>query len=88
MFRETEGPVVVLFVAIIVVLLYNYIDSYIETNRKLNETIDNQQLIIQKKIEENKQLSELVSYMYYRQTGKQIPNTWTPIPNGSLKPTH
>ena len=88
MFRETEGPVVILFIAVIIILLYNYVGDYIETNNRLNETIEQQQLTITKKTKENQQLSELVGYMYFKQTGKQLPPNWTLIPREDYRPVH
>lgn len=88
MFRETEGPVVILFIAIIIILLYNYVGDFIETNNRLSDTVEQQQLIITKKTKENQQLAELVSYMYFRQTGKQLPPNWTLIPKEDDRPVH
>lgn len=88
MFRETEGPVVILFIAIIIILLYNYVGDYIEINNRLSNTVEQQQLIIEKKTKENQQLSELVGYMYFRQTGKQLPPNWTLIPKEDNRPVH
>lgn len=88
MFRETEGPVVVLFIAVIVILLYNYVGEYIEVNNQLNDTVDKQQAVITQQAKENKQLADLVGYLYYRQTGKHLPNNWTLIPKDEYSPTH
>ena len=88
MFRETEGPVVVLFIAVIVILLYNYVGEYIEVNNQLNDTVDKQQAVITQQAKENKQLADLVGYLYFRQTGKQLPNNWTLIPKDEYSPIH
>ena len=86
--RNTEGPVIILFIAIIVILLYNYIDDYVEVNNRLRDIINQQQVIITKKTNENRQLAELVSYMYYKQTGEELSPNWTMIPKEDNNPVH
>ena len=63
--RETEGPVVVLFIAIIIILVYSYISDSLDTNRRLHETIDQQADIINKTTEENTKLKGMLQYIYY-----------------------
>ena len=85
---DNGTPVVIIFIITIGVILYNYVGRYIEINEELRGTIARQELVIEKKTKENKAMAELVSYLYYQHTGKQVPNTWTPIPRDGLSPVH
>lgn len=74
--KDNGTPVLILFILTIVVLLYNFVDEYIDVNSNLRDTIYEQQLIIKQKVDENRALANLVSYMYQAQTGKEIPQGW------------
>lgn len=76
--RETEGPVVVLFVAIIIILVYSYISDSLDTNRRLHETIDQQADIINETSDENAKLKGMLQYIYYNKYSITDPD----------KPTH
>lgn len=79
--KDNGTPVLILFILTIVVLLYNFVDEYIDVNNNLRDTIYKQQLIIKQKMEENRAMANLVSYMYQAQTGEEIPQGW----NDTLK---
>jgi len=86
---ERGTPVVILFIITICVMLYNYIGQFAEVNRNLHEEIYSRDLIIKEKTEENDAMVALIGYLWYRQTGEILDDTWTEIPNNSKNnPVH
>lgn len=87
---ERGTPVVILFIIVTGVLLYNYVAQYRLTNGQLREEIILQQDIIDKQKQANKSLATMIQYMYYKQHGQLPPqNMWVPIkPKSELSPVH
>lgn len=74
--KDNGTPVLLLFIITIGVILYNFVGEYITVNNNLRDTIDQQQLVIDQKIEENRAMANLVMYMYQAQTGRKLPPGW------------
>lgn len=74
--KDTGTPVLILFILTIAVLLYKFVDQFMDVHADLRDTVYEQQHVIDQKIEENKALSRLVMYMYRSQTGQDLPVGW------------
>ena len=86
--RETEKPVVIAFIIVIGVLLYNYVAEHARVNSELRLLIDQQQQVIDRKTKENQILSRFANQLYFQLTGRQIPTDWTHVEESEKNPVH
>jgi len=66
---ERGTPVVILFIIAIVVMLFNYHGTMTSENIKLNQIIDDQEVIIDKLSADNQKLSIAFQYWYQMTMG-------------------